>query len=59
MAVVGAAIGLLGACAARRVIGRLLFEISATDPITFTAGAALLVVVASIASGVQSRESAR
>jgi len=52
MAALGTAIGLVGAWAGRRVMGQLLFGISATDPITFAGSAALLVAVASIASGI-------
>jgi putative ABC transport system permease protein len=52
MAVVGAAVGVVGAWAAQRLMGQLLFGISATDPITFAGGATLLLAVASIASGI-------
>jgi predicted permease len=52
MAVLGSLIGLFGAWATRRVMGQLLFGISATDPVTFAAAAALLVVVSGVASGI-------
>jgi putative ABC transport system permease protein len=43
---VGVALGLAGAVAIRQVIASLLFGVSAGDPLTFVAVAALLVVVA-------------
>jgi putative ABC transport system permease protein len=52
MACLGTVIGLLGAWAGRRVMGQLLFGISATDPLTFAGGATLLVAVAFVASSI-------
>jgi ABC-type lipoprotein release transport system permease subunit len=37
LALAGVGLGLLGAWAATRVMGSLLFEVSATDPLTFGA----------------------
>ena len=45
----GVVVGVLGALALTRTIKSLLFEVSATDPVVFTAIPALLVVVALIA----------
>ncbi|MGB8522078.1 MAG: FtsX-like permease family protein, partial [Candidatus Acidiferrales bacterium] len=52
MASIGAAIGLIGACATQRLTSGLLFGISPIDPITFAGGAAFLIVVAGIASAI-------
>ena len=49
MALVGVAIGLLGSFALTRLLGALLFEVSVTDPLTFTAIALLLTFVALLA----------
>ena len=52
LAYLGTVIGLGGGWAGRRVMGRPLLGISATDPLTFAGGVALLVAVALVASGV-------
>jgi putative ABC transport system permease protein len=52
MAAIGAAIGLLGACATQKLTSSLLFGISPLDPATFAGGAALLLAVAAIASAI-------
>ena len=57
--VVGLAVGLVVAAAVTRVLRTLLFEVSATDPTTFVGVAALLVVVALVASYVPSRRASR
>jgi ABC-type antimicrobial peptide transport system permease subunit len=46
MALVGIVLGLLGALALTRVLSGLLFQIKATDPVTFTGVALLLALVA-------------
>jgi putative ABC transport system permease protein len=46
---VGVGIGLAGALAVTRLIAHLLFEISATDPLTFTAIASVLLLIALLA----------
>jgi ABC-type antimicrobial peptide transport system permease subunit len=56
---VGLAIGLAGAFAITRILRSLLFEVSATDPTTFVAVAALLGLVALVASYLPSRRAAR
>src|SRR5262245_11958878 len=50
LAVVGAGIGLAGGFASARLMARLLFGVSATDPWTFGEMAAIVVVVALLAS---------
>jgi predicted permease len=52
MALVGAAIGLFGAYAARQFIGGLLFGISPADPLTFLAAACFLLAIAAIACAI-------
>jgi len=52
MAATGAAIGLVGASAAQKLIAGLLFGISPLDPVTFAGGAAFLVAVAAMASAI-------
>jgi ABC-type antimicrobial peptide transport system permease subunit len=49
LAIIGIALGLLGATAATRLIQSLLYGVSRLDPISFTLGAALLLVVAVVA----------
>ncbi len=49
MALAGAAIGLFGAFAARRLTSGLLFGISSADPMTFFAAATFLLAIAAIA----------
>lgn len=55
---VGLGVGLAGALAATRVLRALLFEVSATDPLTFAAVAALLGAVALLASYLPARRAA-
>ena len=57
--VIGLVAGLVVAVAATRVLRTLLFEVSATDPLTFAGVVALLAVVALVASYVPSRRAAR
>ena len=45
----GIALGLLGAWSASRAIGTLLFDVSATDPLTFAVTASALTAVAALA----------
>lgn len=56
---VGLAVGLGGALAVTRLLQSLLFEVSATDPLTFVAVAALLTAVALAASWLPSRRATR
>jgi len=50
VSVAGAAVGVLGAVAASRVIASLLFEVSPTDPVSLVGACAILLVVAAIAA---------
>lgn len=51
LALIGVAIGLLGAFAVTRVIGSVLYNVSATDPLSF-AGVALFLTFVAIAASV-------
>jgi ABC-type antimicrobial peptide transport system permease subunit len=55
LAAVGVALGLAGALAVTRVLRALLFGVSPTDPLTFAAVTAVLVVCAVAASYVPAR----
>jgi predicted permease len=59
VALAGIAIGAAGAVALARFMRALLFEVRATDPLTFAAVAALLAVIALVATGVPARRAAR
>jgi putative ABC transport system permease protein len=52
MATTGAAIGLLGAWAARQLTSQLLFGISPVDPLTYAGATIFLLAVAAIASAI-------
>ena len=49
LALIGAVLGLGGALALTRLLKTLLFDVSATDPLTFIVIAAVLIVVALLA----------
>ena len=55
---VGLAIGIGGALILTRLMGSLLFGISATDPLTFSLAAALLLIAALVASFIPARRAA-
>jgi putative ABC transport system permease protein len=59
IAAAGTAMGLVGAVAASRAMGALLFEISPTDPATLAATCALLLVVAFAACITPARRATR
>jgi len=59
MAAAGVAIGLAGAFALTRVMSTLLFEVSVTDPATFAAVVALLVVVTLLACYLPARRATK
>ena len=59
LALMGVGLGLAGAYGAAKVLGSFLFGVEATDPLTFTAVAALLLLVALLASYVPSRRALR
>lgn len=55
LAGIGLAVGLAGAFAVTRLLGSLLFQVTATDPITYSAVAAILIAVALLASYLPAR----
>jgi putative ABC transport system permease protein len=59
LALIGVALGLAGAFAMTRVMRNLLFNVSATDPTTFTLIALLLISVAAIASYIPARRATK
>ena len=58
-ALFGLAVGTVGALALSRLLGAQLYEVSAKDPVVFGGVAAVLVVVALLASGIPARRAAR
>jgi putative ABC transport system permease protein len=59
MLLIGAAIGLAGAFALTRLMRTLLFEITATDPLTYVSVIGILTVVALLACYVPARRAAK
>jgi len=59
LAITGVALGLAGAFALTRLIRSLLFGVQASDPLTFVAVAALLAVIALVASYIPARRAAQ
>ncbi|MGD8867509.1 MAG: ABC transporter permease [Gemmatimonadales bacterium] len=55
----GLIIGAAAALALTRLLGSLLYEVSASDPLTYAAGILLLAVVAALACGVPALRAAR
>jgi putative ABC transport system permease protein len=58
-AAVGVTVGIAGSFVLTRTMQSLLFGVSATDPVTFVAVAALLTVVALLASYIPARRATR
>jgi len=59
LAGMGIAIGLVGAAAGTRLLERLLFGVSATDPVTFLGATAVLGVASVVAVSVPALRAAR
>jgi len=59
LALSGIALGLAGSLALTRLLATMLYRVSATDPATFAAGAALFAGVAALASYVPARRATR
>jgi putative ABC transport system permease protein len=59
LALLGAAIGLVGALLVSRLLSRLLFEVTPTDPLTLAISVLVLVTVAAVACWLPSRRAAR
>ena len=59
LAAIGILVGLASAAALTRVMASLLFGVSATDALTFGAVAALLAVVAFVATAIPARRATR
>ncbi len=59
LALFGVAIGIAGAIGLTRVMGNLLFQVSATDPATFVGVASLFLCVALLASYIPARRATR
>ena len=55
----GLAIGAIGALALTRLMSTLLFAVEPTDPLTFGAGAALVIVVGTLATAIPAYRAAR
>jgi putative ABC transport system permease protein len=59
LVLVGVVLGLLGSLVLTRVLSSLLYGVSATDPLTFAAIAALLMIVSWVACYIPARRAAR
>jgi ABC-type antimicrobial peptide transport system permease subunit len=59
LVVIGIAFGLAMSFALTRLVASLLFEVSATDPVTFAAIASLLMIVAALACYLPARRAAK
>jgi putative ABC transport system permease protein len=59
LAMIGVVLGVAGGLALTRVIGSLLYNVSATDPATFIAVSLVLIGVAALASYIPARRAAR
>ena len=58
LALVGCGIGVLGSLAASRLVSSFLFDVSATDPMIYMAGVAIMMLVALLASALPAMRAA-
>jgi predicted permease len=58
LALLGCVLGVLGSWAASRLVSSFLFEVSATDPLIYAAGVAIMIVMALVASAIPARRAA-
>jgi putative ABC transport system permease protein len=58
LALVGCGLGVLGSLAASRLVSSFLFEVSATDPLIYTASVLLMMLMALLASALPARRAA-
>jgi len=56
---IGTVIGLVGAFALTRLMSTLLFEVTATDPLTYVSVVGLLIIVALLACYIPARRAAK
>jgi ABC-type antimicrobial peptide transport system permease subunit len=59
LAIIGIAVGILGALALTHLLSTLLYGVTPTDPFTFVAAPAVLLVVAALACWIPARRAAR
>jgi putative ABC transport system permease protein len=59
LALVGLGVGLVGALALTRLLRNLLFDVSATDPLTFSLIASLLIAVSMLACYIPARRATK
>ena len=59
LAIVGIAVGILGAFALTRLLSTLLYSVTPTDPVTFATAPAILLVVAALACWIPASRAAR
>jgi putative ABC transport system permease protein len=59
LAIIGGAAGMMGAAAVTRVLGSMLYQVPPTDPLTFGAGALILLIVALSACYLPARRAAK
>jgi putative ABC transport system permease protein len=59
LAVAGVAIGITGSLALTRLLGSMLFGVSATDPVVFAAASVFLVALSALAAYIPARRASR
>ena len=58
LALLGCALGVLGSLAVSRLVSSFLFEVSATDPLIYSAGVVIMMLMALLASALPARRAA-